>query len=163
MKVSLSKQSWVKVSVIISSRLYRIGKRTAIKKYDTCQHFREQAKLFHASSTVDEFIAAGENALVSLYNGKSVGDVLDILRYRRYYEKLASKKSQIQPHNLLPTSAAAKYHSMRVYLLYKCNSGKVRTQLCKWKIWDGRLASMTSRPVAKILCWGVRISRTGTK
>ena len=31
----------------ITSRLYGIGKGTAIKKYDTCQHFRGQAKLFH--------------------------------------------------------------------------------------------------------------------
>ena len=53
-----------------TSRLYGIGKGTAIKKYDTCQHFREQAKLFHSSSTVDDVVAAGENVLVSLYNGK---------------------------------------------------------------------------------------------
>ena len=51
--------------------LYQIGKGTAIKKNDTCQHFREQAKLFHSSSTVDEVVTAEENALVSLYNGKA--------------------------------------------------------------------------------------------
>ena len=98
-----------------TSHLYGIGKGTPIKKYDFYQHFREQAKLFHSSLTVDEVVAAGDNALVSLYNGKQ-GDRLDSLRYRRYYEKLASKKSHIQPHNLPPTSVAAKYHSIRVYL-----------------------------------------------
>ena len=66
-----------------TSRLYEIGKGTAIRKYDTCQHFREQAKLFHSSSTVDEVVTAGENALVSLYNGKP-GDRLYSLRYRIY-------------------------------------------------------------------------------
>ena len=66
-----------------TSRLYEIGKETAIKKCDTCQHFRGQAKLFHSSSIVDEVVTAGENGLVSLYNGKP-GDRLDSLRYRIY-------------------------------------------------------------------------------
>jgi hypothetical protein len=40
---------------------------------------------------------------------------LNTLRYQKYYEKLACKSSQIQLHNLPPTSSAAKYHSFRVY------------------------------------------------
>ncbi|KAK3705553.1 hypothetical protein QZH41_000251 [Actinostola sp. cb2023] len=99
-----------------TSRLYGIGKGAAIKKYADSQYFREQAKVFDDfSSSVEKVATAGENALISLYNGKP-GNGLDSLRYHRYCEKLATKNTQIQPQNLPPTSAAARYHSLRVYL-----------------------------------------------
>ncbi|KAK3732581.1 hypothetical protein QZH41_004976 [Actinostola sp. cb2023] len=90
-----------------TSRLYGIGKGAAIKKYADSQYFREQAKVFDDfSSSVEKVATAGENALISLYNGKP-GNGLDSLRYHRYCEKLATKNTQIQPQNLPPTSAAA--------------------------------------------------------
>ena len=57
-------------------------------------------------------------ALVSLFGGQP-SDGLDALRYKRYFEKLATKSSHIQPQNLPPSSAAARYHSLRVYLQVK--------------------------------------------
>ena len=66
-------------------------------------------------ATKDEIISAGENAIVCLYNGQQ-GDSLDEVRLRTFYKKTASKKSAVQPETLPPTSAAAKYHSLRVFL-----------------------------------------------
>ena len=63
-------------------------------------------------------MVAGENALVSLYGGKT-GEKLDGMRYQRYCEKLVTNSSQIQPQNLPPTSAAARHRSLRVYLQVK--------------------------------------------
>ena len=59
-------------------------------------------------------VAAGEKALVCLYNGKS-GKGLDSLRYQRYHEKVATNTLQVQPQTLLPTSAVALYHGCHVY------------------------------------------------
>ena len=91
------------------------ARRAALKKYANSLHFREQAKVFNSPSTVDDIVVAGENALVTLYGRKS-GEKLDCMRYQCYCEKLATNSSQMQPQNLPPTSAAARHHSLRVYL-----------------------------------------------
>ncbi|GFS07562.1 hypothetical protein ElyMa_004735400 [Elysia marginata] len=39
-----------------------------------------------------------------------------MLRYKRFWEKVASSITTVQVRSLPPTSAAAKYHSLRVYL-----------------------------------------------
>ncbi|KAL8567579.1 hypothetical protein ACOMHN_054392 [Nucella lapillus] len=58
---------------------------------------------------------AGEIALVCLYNGRT-GDTLDSLRYQRFHEKVSSCATSVQIQSLPPTTAAVKYHSLRVYL-----------------------------------------------
>ena len=71
--------------------------------------------MFNAeSATPMEISVAGEQALVIMYNGKA-GELLDNLRYKRFYEKVATNVYHIHPQTLPPTSAAAKYHSLRVY------------------------------------------------
>ncbi|XP_068675446.1 uncharacterized protein [Montipora foliosa] len=100
------------------SRLYGVGKATALKKLDNVLHFKEQANVFSCHSTVSDVVNAGEKALVSLFGGKP-GVCLNALRYQRYFEKLASKTSHIEPQNLPPTAAAARFHSLRVYLQVK--------------------------------------------
>ena len=45
-----------------------------------------------------------------------MNDTLDSLRHKRFCEKVASKTSYVKPQSLPPTSAAAKYHSLCVYL-----------------------------------------------
>ena len=52
---------------------------------------------------------------MAIYNGKN-SDSLNMLQYKRYSEKVATSASQVDPKNLPPTSAAAKYHSFRVFL-----------------------------------------------
>ena len=54
-----------------TSQLYGIGKGTSLKKFKTSQHFQEQATMFDTESdSPEEIFAAGEQALVALYNGK---------------------------------------------------------------------------------------------
>ena len=50
-----------------------------------------------------------------LYSGKE-GDNLDDLTYAKFCDKVATNKVRISPQTLPPTSAAVRYHSMRVYL-----------------------------------------------
>ena len=99
-----------------TSRVFGIGKGSALKKFVDCSYFREQASVFNrTNASREDIIEAGERALVSLLNGRR-GEKLDYLRYRKYCEKLANRKVQVQPQNLPPTSAAAEKHSLRVYL-----------------------------------------------
>lgn len=98
-----------------TSRLHGIGKGNSLKKFRSSQHFHEQAKVFDAqSASLEGVTAAGEQALVSVYNRKT-GETLDTLRYKRFCEKVATNTSHVKPQSLPPTSAAAKYHSLRVY------------------------------------------------
>ena len=101
-----------------TSRLYGVGKATALKKFENVLHFKQQANVFSRHSTVSDVVSAGEKALVSLFGGKP-GVGLNALRYQRYFEKLANKTSHIEPQNLPPTAAAARFHSLRVYLQVK--------------------------------------------
>jgi len=74
-----------------TSHLYGIGKGTSIKKFQSSEHFREQAKVFaKESATPEEIFIAGEQALVTLYNG-TPGESLDSLRYKRFCEKKCHK------------------------------------------------------------------------
>ena len=49
-----------------------------------------------------------------VYGGKT-GDNLDTLRHVKYIQKLSSCTTTLQPNKLLPTSAAAQFHSLRTY------------------------------------------------
>ena len=82
-----------------ASRLYGVGKATALKKFENVPCFREQANTFSCHSALSDVVAAGDEALVALLGGKP-GVGLDSLRYQRYFEKLATKTSYIQPQNL---------------------------------------------------------------
>ncbi|KAL7395312.1 hypothetical protein ABVT39_014279 [Epinephelus coioides] len=97
-----------------TSRLYGIGKGAPLKKFTTSADFREHATVFDTqSASITDVVSAGEKALLCLYNGKP-GEGLDSLRHKRFCEKVATSTSHVQPQSL-PTSAAAKYHSLRVY------------------------------------------------
>ena len=50
-----------------------------------------------------------------IYNGKK-SDTLDGLCYKKYCDKVATSLTQVNPKTLPPTSAAAKFHSRRVFL-----------------------------------------------
>ena len=113
-----------------SRRLHGIGKGNSLKKFRSSQHFHRQAKVFDVqSASLEGVTAAGEQALVSIYNGKP-GEILDTLRYKCFCEKVATNTSHVKPQTLPPTSAAAKYHSLRVYF-----------QVQQWKMssfqWNG--------------------------
>ncbi len=52
---------------------------------------------------------------MSLYSGSKKGDTLDQLRLQKCCRKVSSSTTSVQPQTLPPTSAAARYHSFRVY------------------------------------------------
>ena len=74
---------------------------------------RECANVFNEepSTTKDQVCAAGEKALVAIYNGEE-NTSLDDLRYNVFCAKLVSAKFQNKTEALPPISAAAKYQSM---------------------------------------------------
>ena len=99
-----------------TSRLYGLGKALSLKRITSSSLFRDNARQFSKQdATIDEVVDAGDAALVCLYNGKD-GDNQDALRYSKFCSKVATNSARILPQTLPPTSAAARYHSMRVYL-----------------------------------------------
>lgn len=100
-----------------TSRLHGIGKGASLKKFKASNSFREQAKFFFYTypASVCDVADAGEKALVIIYNGRSI-DALATLRYHRCWDKVASSSSHVQQQTLPPTSEAANYYSLRVYL-----------------------------------------------
>ena len=64
----------------------------------------------------------------------------DSLQYQRFCEKVASKTSHVKPQALPPTSGAAKYHSLHVYL-----------QVQEWKRFADELHP-TGKSVMRGLC-----------
>ena len=99
-----------------TSRVFGIGKGVALKQLRNSEDFNIQAEVFNRRSATDEEITiAGERALVSLYTGSKKGDTLDQLRLQKFSQKVGSNASCIQPQQLPPTSAAARYFSYRIY------------------------------------------------
>ena len=55
-----------------TSRLYGIGRGVSLKKFFASQHFRDLAQVFNNTpASKEDVVAAGEKALVCVYNGKS--------------------------------------------------------------------------------------------
>ena len=105
-----------------TSRILGIGKGTILKKFKGNFALTQAANVFDSpTSNQAEIATAGEKAFVALYNGKAK-DSLNTLRFSRYCEKVAKNLNKVEPRSLPPTSAAAKFHSYRVFL-----------QVCQWK------------------------------
>ena len=125
-----------------TSQLYGIGKGTSLKKFKSSKHFQEQAKVFAIESvTPKDISAAGEQVLVNVYNG-TPEESLDSLRYKCFCEKVATTTVCIYPQTLPPTSAAAKYHSLRVYYQiqeWKGCSAEMQPLEWGWKKVEGKL------------------------
>lgn len=75
----------------------------------------EVAEVFMQDS-VDKnyFMFAGEKALLILYNSNSENE-LGHLRYKLFTEKTLRNSAPVEAKELPPTSASAKFHSLRVY------------------------------------------------
>ena len=91
-------------------------------------------------------IKAGESALLVLYNGNT-GEGLNSLRYRRFHEKVSSNASAVELHQLPPTSNAAKFHSLRVYVQVQNRIGNDSSHNPEdwgWKNKGGKLFPITT-------------------
>ena len=134
-----------------TSRLYSIGKGVALQKFKRENSFRCLSKIFTSpSSTKEEIIAAGEKLLLLVYGQE--GDVtLDKLRLTRFCEKVASSMKVVSPESLPPTSAAASFHSLRVYHQVQVWKGRedLDPELWGWIVKGSRLLPVyTSKPPA---------------
>ena len=99
-----------------TSRVFSLGKGSALKYIRFDSYFTKQARIFlDENATENDIINAGEAALVSLYKGTAC-ETLDDLRLLRFHQKVATSTTSVQPEHLPPTSSAAKYHSLRVFL-----------------------------------------------
>ena len=68
----------------------------------------------HSKCPGEDTIAAGEKAPVSLYGGVNE-ETLDALRYRQFCYTVLKSSSLVETQTLPPKSAAAEYHSLRMY------------------------------------------------
>ncbi|GFR77676.1 hypothetical protein ElyMa_005830700 [Elysia marginata] len=130
-----------------TSRLFGVAKRLLLKKIKTNADFKTAAETFctKGKSTAD-IIALGEKALVPLYGGRA-GDTLDMLRYKRFWEKAASSITTVQVRSLPLNSAAAKYHSLRLYLQVQDWIDKIcdlKPEMWGWHLSSGRLDPCTT-------------------
>ena len=136
----------------VTSQLFGLGKGLAVKRIKSDFQLCQQAKVFNQiGQAKEDIIVAGERALVSLYGGaKEEG--LDILRYRRFCDKISKCTSLVEPRTLPPTSAAAMYHSLRVYyhvMYWKGKGDSMKPGKWGWHIVDGKCLPMqTDKPAA---------------
>ena len=106
------------------SSLFTIGKSLPLRKLQESQVFLECAQVFTTTGTSrKEIIAAGEKALVVLYDVKT-GDNLDTLRHVKYIQKLSSCTTTLQPNKLPPTigSSAVPFSSD----IIRCKNGALQ-------------------------------------
>lgn len=125
-----------------TSRAFGIGKSVALTKIRKEWHFLEQGQVFmRGTSSQEEVIKAGEQALVCLYNGE-VGEDVNKLRLRRFYDKTMSSTVTVQPHTLPPTASATKYHSLRVYhqiQMWKDERPDLLAEQWGWEVSNGKM------------------------
>lgn len=123
-----------------TSRIFGIGKAVALTLMKEDSNFREQAEVFYNSnSTKDAVVQAGEKALVCIFNG-SGDDTLNAVRLRKFQILVARSKTSVHPQKLPPTSAAAKFHSLRVYhQVQEWKGNSLNPEEWGWKVCDGRL------------------------
>ena len=131
-----------------TSRVFSMGKGLALKHILSDKHFMTLAEVFlQENATLADISSAGEASLVCLYTG-AVGDLLDTLRLLRFHQKVATSTLFVQPENLPPTSSAAKYHSLRVYLQVQTWKGESRLgphlhpQNLGWKAVESKVVPM---------------------
>ena len=123
-----------------TSRLFGFGKATALSFIQEDKCFREQVAVFsQIGYSASEISDAGEKALMCLYKAKHVKN-LNTLRYQKFQELLRTSKKAIHPKSLPPTSATAKYHSLRKYHQVQTRRGvELSAEDWGWKVAEGKM------------------------
>ena len=94
--------------------------------------FPQIAQIFCNDINTPHTVKAGEQALLCLNNG-SAKDNFDSLPYERYSEKGKKSSKPVKATcNLPPTSAAARYHSSRVYFQVNGEKGGTEFEAIEW-------------------------------
>lgn len=131
-----------------TSRPFGVGKSSALKKLKSCPQLKALAEDFIKEENLSTLQSAGEKVFVLLYGG-TLEESLDELRYRLFCSKVAVGTTAVKVNTLPPTSAAARFHSLRV--IYQLNEwldpentkGLSPTQ-CGWRIANGRFVPITT-------------------
>ena len=77
--------------------------------------FLESVRIFlNPNSSKQNVIEAGERALLKIYGLQHCAS-LDKARILKFKEKTAAARAYVEPQTLPPTSASAKFHSLRVF------------------------------------------------
>ena len=123
-----------------TSRLVGIGKAAVLNIVKEKETFREQAEVFRSvNSSKDQVIAAGEKVVTIVQKGR-LNDHLDTMRYQRFQELVTTRKKSIHPNMLPPTSAATKYHSLRVFhQVQQWQGNTLPAEDWRWELSEGRL------------------------
>ncbi len=99
-----------------TSKPYGLGKGTALKLLNNNETFKNLGDEFlNPIRTNEEIDATGERAMILLYGGVSTDAHLDVFRYKIFQRKVSVATVAVQPEDIPPTSAAAKFHSRRTY------------------------------------------------
>ena len=98
-----------------TSHIYGVDKGVFLKKAMSDSWFRDQTSVFLQEVSHNGIEKAGESVFVSLFNGE-VGQSLDSLRFQKFIYKVHTSTTCVQVRRLPPTRAAARFHSLRVYL-----------------------------------------------
>jgi len=126
--------------------------------------FHEQAEVFNnKDATKNDIIVAREKSSIPLYNDWSKQS-LDLLRYSRFCQMITTGTSFVQPECLPPSSAAAVYHSLRVYhQVQQWRGVTLPPQDWGWKLFDAKLLPVrTDLPAAhQFGCLPLGRSRSG--
>lgn len=132
-----------------TSRPFGVGKRNVFRKFQQSEELRNLATLFLSKCTPSIVTDTGEKILAALFDG-TTADSLDDMRYKVFCTKVARGTSFLPVHHLPPTSAAAKYHSFRVYLQVQDWAGNVLEPLeWGWKaVGDFLMPCTTDLPPA---------------
>lgn len=135
-----------------TSRLYGIGKAAGLTKVKSNVEFQSVAKVFLQDNGIqDNVVKSGEKALVVLYGGDPKKG-LDSLRHTRFQEKVIRSSKFVEARSLPPTSASARFHSLRVYYQVQEWRGKIehlKPEEWGWELLKERLMpTKTDKPPA---------------
>ena len=126
-----------------TSRMFGFGKATVFSLIQKDEYFCEQAAVFSSSeSSKSDVIEAGEKALMCLYKAKHAEN-LSAMRYQMFQELLMTSKKAVHPKSLPPTSATAKYHSLRTYHQVQTWKGfDLNAEDWGWKVIAGNMTPL---------------------
>ena len=99
-----------------TSSVYGHGKCSILKNIQKSQDVVQCfLTLGDFEATKTDVVRAGTTVFYRMYGGKP-GVTLDILRYLKYMEYIATSKVQLQPERLPRTERATYFHILRVHL-----------------------------------------------
>ncbi|CAG2217816.1 unnamed protein product [Mytilus edulis] len=129
-----------------TSKLYGVGKVATLKKFIDSPTLKELGEVFLKESLVEDVKNAGEKVITFLYGGVP-HEGLDILRYKKFANRVLTCKEVIQIHTLPPTTETAAYHSLRAYFQVQTWIGGEEIDPCDfgWLIVNGKLMPIKTK------------------